>query len=156
MASLSGFDATVVEPSVGFEVMPAGDYTSVITESGYQQNKAGTGEFLKVTFQIIDGQHKGRNIWTQLNLKHPSSQTIQFAQAELSAICRAVGVLKPNDSQELHNLPLTLVVGVEKRKDTGELTNRIKGYRPKNGNGNHPSPAAAQTSTTPPWARKAV
>ena len=33
---------------------------------------------------------------------------VKIARAELSAICRAVGVMAPNDSVELHDLPLVM------------------------------------------------
>ena len=77
---------------------------------------------------------------------------MQIAQADLSAICRAVGVLAPKDSFELHNLPLVIHVRCRNRTDTGELVNEIKGYSKKD----TPSPAAAAapvTDDTPPWNR---
>ena len=72
---------------------------------------------------------KNRLLWARLNLDNPNATAVQIARAELSAICRAVGVLAPNDSVELHNLPLVIHVRCKKRKDTGELTNEIKGLR---------------------------
>jgi hypothetical protein len=43
----------------------------------------------------------------------------------------AVGVLAPNDSVELHNLPLVIHVKCKKRPDTGEIGNEVNGYSPK-------------------------
>src|SRR5262245_52807200 len=131
MADLRGFDANQVEPSSDFEPIPAGKYLAVITESEMKPNKAGTGHYLQLTFQVIDGPYKGRNLWARLNLDNPNAQAVQIARAELSAICRAVGVLAPNDSVELHNLPLVIHVKCKKREDTGELGNEIKGYAKK-------------------------
>ena len=37
-------------------------------------------------------------------------------------------MLTPQDSVELHNLPLVINVRCRKRPDTGDLTNEIKGY----------------------------
>jgi hypothetical protein len=76
---------------------------------------------------------------------------VQIARAELSAVCRAVGVLAPNDSVELHNLPLVLHVKCKRREDTGEITNEIRGYAKKES----PPPANAQpaANSTPPWRR---
>src|SRR5262245_42411620 len=98
MADLRGFDANQVEPSSDFEPIPAGKYLAVITGSEMKPTKADTGHFLKLTFQIIDGPYKGRNLWARLNLDNPNAIAVQIAQAELSAICRAVGVLAPHDS----------------------------------------------------------
>ncbi|MFN4261772.1 MAG: DUF669 domain-containing protein [Gemmataceae bacterium] len=68
MANLHGFDANQVEPSSDFEPIPAGKYLALITESEMKANKAGTGSYLQFTFQILEGPHKERKVWTRLNL----------------------------------------------------------------------------------------
>jgi hypothetical protein len=73
-------------------------------------NKDGTGSYLQLTFEILDGPHKGRLLWARLNLDNPNATAVAIAKAELSAICRAVGVLAPKDSVELHDLPLVIHV----------------------------------------------
>ena len=55
-------------------------------------------------------EFKGRNLWARLNLDNPNEIAVKIARAELSALCRAVGVLEPKDSVELHNLPLVISV----------------------------------------------
>ena len=37
-----------------------------------------------------------------------TSDLVKIARGELSAICRAVGVMQPRDSVELHNVPLEI------------------------------------------------
>ena len=128
MADLQGFDASTVEPSIEFEPIPAGKYEAMITESEMKPTKAGTGHYLQLTFQIIEGEYKNRFLWARLNLDNPNATAMKIAQAELSAICRAVGVMAPNDSVDLHDLPLIVNVRCRKREDTGEITNDIKGY----------------------------
>lgn len=150
MADLRGFDATEVEPSTAFDPIPAGKYLALITASEMKANKAGTGQFLQLTFQIIDGEYKNRLLWGRLNLDNPNTTAVKIARAELSAICRAVGVLAPNDSTDLHNLPLVVHVRCRKRADTGEITNEIKGYSKKD---QPAAPAAPAANSTPPWKR---
>jgi hypothetical protein len=151
MADLRGFDANQVEPATDFEPVPAGKYLAVITDSEMKPNKAGTGHYLQLTFEILDGPCKGRRLWSRLNLDNPNAMAVQIARAELSAVCRAVGVLAPNDSADLHNLPLVVHVKCRKRDDTGEITNEIKGYSKKE----TPVPANPQpaSNSTPPWRR---
>jgi len=153
MADLRGFDANNVEPSGDFDPIPAGKYLAVITESEMKPTKAGTGHYLQLTFQIIEGPFQNRLLWARLNLDNPNDTTRKIAQGELSAICRAVGVLAPNDSVELHNLPLVIHVRCKKRNDTGEIVNEVKGYAKKEAPA---APAAANgppARTTPPWKR---
>ncbi len=157
MANLSGFDANRVEPSTDYDPLPAGKYLAVITESEMKPTKSGSGSYLQFTFQILEGQFKGRKVWARLNLANSNDMTVKIAQAELSAICRAVGVLAPNDSVELHNLPLRITVKCKKRDDTGDVTNEIKGYAKKEAPQPPAStPATSQTPSangTPPWKR---
>jgi hypothetical protein len=150
MADLRGFDASKVEPAVPFEVIPAGKYLAMISSSEMKPNNAGTGRFLELAFTIIEGNHKNRTLRARLNLENPNELATKIAQSELSAICRAVEVTAPNDSVELHNLPLTIRVTCKKRKDTGEITNEIKGFEKRDAVTGRPQ--QAQTNT-PPWRR---
>jgi len=151
MADLHGFDANQVEPTTNFEAIPAGKYLALITDSEYKPNKAGTGSYLQLAFQVLDGAHKGRFLWARLNLDNPNATAMSIARSELSAICRAVGVMTPNDSVELHNMPLVIHVKCVKRADTGDLANEIKGYAKKETPPTAPQPAAANDSA--PWKR---
>ena len=151
MADLNGCDANQVEPRAALDPIPAGKYPAVITESEMKANKAGTGSYLQLTFQIIEGAFKGRFLWARLNLDNPSATAVEIARGELSAICRAVGVLAPSDSMDLHNLPLVINVRCKKRKDTDEISNEIKGYLKKESP--PPAPQTAAANTTPPWKR---
>jgi hypothetical protein len=151
MANLHGFDANQIDPAAGFEAIPAGKYLAVITESEEKPTKAGTGHYLQLTFQIQEGSHKGRIIWARLNLDNPNATAVQIARAELSTICRAVGVNTPSDSIELHNLPLMITVKCRKRQDTGEISNEIAGYAKKESS---VLPQATSTTTNvAPWKR---
>lgn len=152
MPTLNGFDANQVDPNFAFEAIPAGKYLSVITESEMKHTKSGVGQYLQITFQVIEGEYKGRLVWSRLNLDNPNATTVKIARAELSAICRAVGVLAPKDSLELHNIPFVITVGHKKRDDNGELTNVIKGYAKKDA-ATARAPAAAGNNAAPPWKR---
>jgi len=152
MASLNGFNANEVEPTTSFDPIPAGKYLAAITESEMKATKSGNGSYLQLTFTIIEGEYKNRVLWARLNLNNPNATAVKIARGELSAICRAVGVMQPKDSVELHNLPLVIAVKLKKREDTGELTNEIKGYEAKAAAAGQPQQAPA-TDNTPPWKR---
>jgi hypothetical protein len=155
MADLNGFDANQVEPTGDFDPIPAGKYLAVITDSEMKPNKAGTGSLLQLTFQIVDGEYQNRLIWTRLNLDNPNAVAVQIARADLSAICRAVGVLSPRDSVELHNLPLVIHVRCKKRNDTGDIVNEIKGFakRETPNQVGQPTSAPPSNNSSPPWKR---
>ena len=129
MADLRGFNANTVEPMDSFDPIPAGEYLCVITASEEKPTKAGNGSYLQLEFEVIDGPYKGRKLWERLNLNNPNETTVKIARATLSAICRSINVMEPQDSCEMHDLPLLVKVRTEKRSDTEELSNVIKGYR---------------------------
>ncbi|GIX04910.1 MAG: hypothetical protein KatS3mg114_0779 [Planctomycetaceae bacterium] len=158
MADLRGFDAQTVEPNDSFDPIPNGDYLCIITTSEMKPTKAGDGAYLELELQVIEGPYQGRKLWDRLNLNNANETTVKIAKGTLSAICRAVGVLQPTDSCELHDLPLVAKVACRKRDDTEELTNVIKSYKKRDAVATTPasSPAPAKTaatSSTPPWKR---
>lgn len=153
MSLLRGFDANHVDPNVEFEPIPAGKYLAMITASEEKVTKAGSGSYLQLTFQILEGEYKGRFIWARLNLNNPNATAVQIAKAELSALCRAVGVMTPHDPADLYNLPLIISVKCKKRPDTDEYSNEIKGYAKREVAGGPPQQAV---TTTPPWKRPAA
>jgi hypothetical protein len=157
MASLNNFDANQVEPSSGKDPIPAGRYVAAITASEMKPTKNGAGQYLELEYQILDGEAKGRKLWSRHTLQHPSQQTVQIARGELSAICRAVGIMTPKDSAELHNLPLTVSVKLKKREDNGELTNEISAWAKKDAATGAPQQQTGTTTgapATPPWLRR--
>lgn len=132
MASLGegGFDARTVEPNAGFDVLPAGEYDAVIVASEVKATSNGDGKYLKLELQILNGQFQNRKVWDQLNIWNLNAQAVQIAKGTLSAICRAIGVLTPNDSAELHNKPLRIKLAVKKDAEYGDK-NVVKAYKPR-------------------------
>lgn len=157
MADLGGFNANNVEPAKAFEPIPAGKYLAVVTESEVKETKAGTGNYLKLTIEIIEGEHKGRKFWPMFNLKNPSEEAVKIGRGQLSALCRAIGVMVPHDSTELHDLPMLITVK-HRKDDKGEIRNEVAGYSAKDAAAAKPASApvasgATSTPATPPWQR---
>lgn len=154
------FDATQVEPSAALDPIPSNKYIAAITASENKPTKAGTGTYLQLEFTVLDGEYKGRKVWSRLNLNNPNSQAVDIARSELSAICRAVGVMQVRDSSQLHNIPL--VISVKLKQDaSGEIHNEIKGYSPRTSavsqatsgqNEQYPQSYAPTNNNTAPWA----
>jgi hypothetical protein len=127
---IGGFNANDVPPDTGFEAIPADEYLVAIVESESKVTKDKKGSFLELKLVVLEGEYKDRNLWARLNLQNANEKAVTIARGQLSAICRAVGVLTPKDSVELHNIPL--VVKVVVRKDNNdENTNEVKRFRAK-------------------------
>ena len=162
----TSFDATSVEPTTAHELMPAGKYRAQIVESEMRVTKNGMGQFLWLMLDILEGEHKGRKIFDQLNLVNPNPTTVEIAQRTLSAICHATGKMHVSDSEELHLIPMTIQVGVKPPKDGYGERNTIRYLVPEApGPATPPKPAATQPASAPaqsaparpataPWNRK--
>jgi len=172
MANLTGFDASTKGDMLDFDAFPECKALGMMVASQMKPTKDGTGQYLECEFSVLDGPHKGRRLWTRLNLVNKNKQAVDIAERELAAICKAVGKPRPSDSNELHSIPLLLDIGYEpakaadpvKNKPARKAENYFKGY--------HPASAAAQVSaaattapvpqapaapaprpSTPPWAK---
>lgn len=154
MAAIN-FNASEVAPQTGFDPIPAGTYVAVITESEEKATKAGTGSYLQLTFEVIEGDHKGRRLWARLNLNNPNDQAVAIARAELSAICHAVNVLDLRDTTQLHDLPMAIRVTAKPDKD-GEVRNEIKKYEALSNAkpATTPNKPTAPAAASKPWAKK--
>lgn len=177
MADLGGeFNANDVAPSTGFKPVPIGWVLAMIVDSKSKKTDEAGNETedlarvlkhrVSLTYQILDERKEyqtaageGRKIFHGLNLKNPEPTTVQIARGNLSAICRATGVLTPKDSSELHNLPHMIRIGQRKNKQTGELENVINDWKPKDGAPAASAASAASSSSVPaapagsvPWA----
>ncbi len=126
MAQLN-FDASQHDPQQGFDPVPAGKYTAMITSSEMKPTKKQNGEYLSLMFQIIDGEFNGRIVFANLTLSHPNKTTVDIANSTLSAICHAVGIMNVQDSQELHDKPMVIDVRVSVDEKYGDR-NEIKKY----------------------------
>jgi hypothetical protein len=155
------FDASQVNPSVPFEVLPSDKYLVEITHSEMKATKSGDGSYLELEYTVLDGAFKGRKVWDRLCLNHRTQKTVEIARANLSAICHAVGVMKPRESGELHHIPFIVTVKLKKEKDSENIFNEVKGYG-KRVSVVAPPPAAAPNqpeqypqsdNSTPPWVR---
>lgn len=150
------FDATQVQPQQEFDLLPAGKYLAQVIDSEVVPTKAGTGQMLKLTFEIMDGEYANRRLWARLNIANENAQAQQIGLAQLSALCHAVGVTKLTDSLELHEKPVLVTVKVRKAKpgDTYGDSNDVTGFAAATAAGGSPKPAVSKpASATPPWAK---
>ena len=136
MANLGmAFDANNVEPAQEMGPLPEGEYVVMVTESEMKQTRDGTGQMLALTLEAIEGDLNGRKLWDNLNLVNKSQQAMQIAQATLSSICRAIGVMQITDSNALHNRPMKVKVATESytgQDGNQKQSSRIKAYKPVN------------------------
>lgn len=126
---LGNFDAMTVEPSEDMSPIPAGEYKAIIIDSIEKETKKKTGSYINLTFQVIDGEYKGRCIFHMLNLNNPNDIAVRIAEQNLSAICRAVGVTRPRNTEALQGIPHLVKVAVKPGDGNYGPKNEIKSWK---------------------------
>lgn len=153
--SANAFDG--VEAPQENTILPQGEYQMQIVQSELRTTKAGTGQYLWLEFDIVNGPcTPGRKFWDRLNIENPNEQTKKIALSQLLAICKAAGfAFPPSDSQELHFKPIKVVIKHKENKQ-GVLETR-PGYYALNDVPKPtaaPAPVAAPAGAAPkPWER---
>ena len=120
------FNAKNVDPSTEFKPLPAGDYQVIVTTSKIGPTKAGTGTIITFKLKVMDGPEIDKVLFDRINYKNANPQAQEIGQQNLSALCHAVGVLEPEDTEQLHNIPFMVAVAVKISANYG-AQNEIKG-----------------------------
>lgn len=170
---MASFDYDFNEvPESEYSALPEGDYVVVMTASDKKLNKEGTSHYLETVYEVIDGDYKGRKVWERYNLWHAKPNVANIARRDIKKLAQCAGfTVQPNDSNELHNIPLILrlTVFLDTYNGKQEEKNKIADYFPasagvqKAPNAMAPTPMAPNASATPAasaapaapaWARK--
>lgn len=169
------FDTNSVEKrESNYELLPAGWYTAQVTESEIVRLNSGNGSALKLTIEVLQDGYRGRKVWARLNVQHSNPKAETIAQQQLRELCDSIGVVRMQDTTELHNKPMCVKVKIRK-DDSGQYEdqNEVTGFKPAGGSPAHgqamaagmaqrsvppaaAAPAAAAGAASPPWAKKAA
>lgn len=135
--------------------LPAGEYQAAIVKSDEKQNKAGTGSYINLEFEVQDGEHQGRRFWEILNLNNKSQEAVEIANRALNSICHACGKLRSSvsNSEDLHGIPMLITLG-QVTDDYG-TKNKVKAYKPMNGNSGQTGASDGGTGGKP-WGNRAA
>lgn len=117
-----------VPPTDGayYAPIPAGKYVcEMIDHTDPTPAKSGQGNWVKVIWKVIEGEHAGRLIFQRINYQHSNPQAQEIGIKELGQIAFACGHNGVNfDLSDCHNIPCLVTVGV-KEDPTGQ-------YEPQN------------------------
>jgi len=139
-----------------FTPLPDGWYTAHIAASSLETTKAGTGQYIKVRYDITGPTHQGRVVFGNLNIRNPNPKAEEIGRQQLGDLLRSIGLAKVSDTDQL--IGCTCQIKLVTRTQEGyEPSNDIKGWKavdgaamPKTAQVNTP----AASSVSPPWAKK--
>lgn len=160
------FDVNTLPEGNGgnYDPLPPGWYTATINKADLQPTKDGSGQYIKVRYDITGPSHQGRVVFGNLNIKNASAKAEEIGRQQLGELMRAIGLAKVTDTDQL--IGGSLQIKMEIRQQEGyEPSNDVKGYKSLNGSVPAASAASAPAATAnayaaasgkaaPPWAKK--
>lgn len=155
------FDSQSVEPhEARGGVMPAGTYSLEVVDAEVKPTKKGDGTLLAISFAVIDPeQFAKRRVFENLCIQHPNPQTEQIAQGKLSALCRAVGIVQLDDTDQLLGRVVRARVKIRPAQGQYEEQNEIAAYEtaavpPPATPPVRTPPAQVNAKVAPPWQKR--
>jgi len=83
-----------------------------------------------LVFDIVDEEYSGRKVFERLNIINDNETAQRIGKQKLSAICLILGITKKIDNtEELHDKPMVVVLGIKPASDKYGESNEIKGYK---------------------------
>ncbi len=124
------FNAEKYEPTQSFKAIPEGEYIGKVIKSSKHAAKSGKGHYLKIVTRIEEGDYKGHSVFDNLNVKHSNEAAQDIARRRLSALCHACGILTIDDTEELHDIPIKIVVSYIEADGKQKASNDVRNYLP--------------------------
>lgn len=143
-----------------FEPLPAGWYNVTVSQAELKDTKSGTGQYIKLRYDVTGPTHQGRVVFGNLNIKNANSKAEEIGRQQLGDIMRAIGLARVTDTDQLIGGHICIKLDVKQDAQYG-ASNEVKGFRSVNGSA---APAAASVPASvsqsapakaaPPWAKK--
>ena len=111
------------QPNYYEEPVPAGDYNVQIKDTLYKENKAETGHWLMVTFEITsNGKQKGKDVVNFFNVDHPNATAMEISKRDLSRMMNAINMKEFTDYEQLLGHKLRIKIDLKNER------NEVKNY----------------------------
>jgi hypothetical protein len=119
-----GFDPSEVDVNAqgSFEPMEPGDYVLKATGCEEKNTKAGGGVYIAATFEVAEGEFKGRKVWMNFNIVNKSEKAQSIGRQQLVAWATAAGKANATDTDHLIDRKFTCTLGIETQE----------GFKPSN------------------------
>lgn len=157
------------QSSNSFEVLPEGWYSATIAQAELKTTSSGTGQYIKVRYDITGPTHQGRVVFGNLNIRNANPKAEEIGRQQLGELMRAIGLASVQDTDQLIGGKLNIKLAI-RRQEGYEPSNEVKGFKALTGAApaiggapfqqpaqqQYAQPAAAQAApaaaSVPPWA----
>lgn len=145
-----------------FDPLPAGWYQAHITEATLNTTKDGSGQYIKVRYDITGPTHEGRVVYGNVNIRNANPKAEEIGRQNLGDIARAIGIKAVSDTDQLIGGRLSIKLSIQ-TSEGYDPKNEVKAYKAIESGGVPSKPAfaakpapAASNKAQPPWKRAAA
>ena len=89
-------DLSSVTVKANTEPLPAGKYQAKVLEAKVEDTKSKTGQYIKMKLVVTGGDHEGKSVYTNFNIKNESARAQEIGLQELK---RFLMVAEMDDSK---------------------------------------------------------
>jgi hypothetical protein len=139
-----------------YSLIPDGVYPAVIKAATIENTKAGTGQYVKIRFDIMGANHAGRVVFTNLNIRNPNPKAEEIGRQQLGELARALGIATVTDTDQLVGGQCQIKITTRKSEQYGDQ-NEVKSFKAMEGS-KPPAPTVTVSggeTSAPPWAKPA-
>ena len=144
------FSVSDAPESDNFSPIPAGWYSVRITEAELKDTKAGTGQYIKLRYDVTDGTHAGRVIFGMVTVRNPNAKAEEIGRQQLGKLMRSIGLETVSDTDQLIGGVMQVKVTIRQSEEYGDQ-NEIKDWKALAGAA--PSAPPAPPSGGLPWSK---
>lgn len=106
--------------------LPAGDYMVYVAASEMRINQDNGNQSLSLTLDVMQPETmQGRKVFSNYTMSSHNEEAVRIGMQQLAQVCRAVGVMSPSDSTELHDIPFFVRL-IAKQLDSGKVVNNVQ------------------------------
>lgn len=139
------FDAASLPESTDYSPIPAGWYRCRITEASLETTKAGTGQYIKCRYDVLDGPHANRVFFGNINIRNPNPKAEEIGAEQLGKLMRSIGLARVSDTDQLVGGVMQVKVTIRQSEQYGD-SNEVKDWKADGGAGT----TSTGASTPPP------
>ena len=138
-----GFDTDSVPAQTNF--LPPGKYPCLVEDAELKENSKGTGLYVKLVLSILEGPHKNRKFFCNINIKHSESQEcVDIGLRTLASLGKALGLSSVTNLNQVRNQVVIAHATVRKEQNVVNVFSSPAAYT-----------AAPVANSTPPSAPSA-
>lgn len=143
----------IPQDEYSYEPLPARWYDATVTQSELCDTKSGTGQYIKVRYDITGPIYQGRVVFGNLNIKNANTRAEEIGRQQLGELMRSIGLTKVTDTDQLVGGQLQIKLGIRPERtdpmsgNTYDARNEVKGF--KSISDSIPKAAQAEKSAEP-------